>query len=100
MANTFALILVAVTVVTGLVWLLDHWVLVRFRAAKARQAQESAHAPLTAEVIEKLKDSLDCNLYFFGSQVNIGTMYMILGITILVLIGIYILLNKSKKYNR
>lgn len=33
---------------------------------------------------------------FFGSQVNIGTMYMILGITILVLIGIYILLNKSK----
>lgn len=51
-------------------------------------------------IIEKLKDSLDCNLYFFGSQVNIGTMYMILGITILVLIGIYILLNKSKKYNR
>ena len=50
-------------------------------------------------VIEKLKDSLDCNLYFFGSQVKIGTMYMILGITILVLIGIYILLNKSKKYN-
>lgn len=49
--------------------------------------------------IEKLKDSLDCNLYFFGSQVNIGTMYMIFGITILVLIGIYILLNKSKKYN-
>lgn len=47
-------------------------------------------------IIEKLKDSLDCNLYFFGSQVNIGTMYMILGITILVLIGIYILLNKSK----
>ena len=29
-------------------------------------------------IIEKLKDSLDCNLYFFGSQVNIGTMYMIL----------------------
>lgn len=51
------------------------------------------------EVIEDLKDSLDCNLYFFGSQVNIGTMYMILGITTLVLIGIYILLNKSKKYN-
>ena len=54
MANTFALILVAVTVVTGLVWLLGHWVRGRFRAAKARQAQESAHAPLTAEVIEKL----------------------------------------------
>ena len=49
------------------------------------------------EVIEKLKDSLDCDLYFFGSHVNIGTMYIILGITIFVLIGIYVLLNKSKK---
>ena len=29
-------------------------------------------------IIEKLKDSLDCNLYFFGSQVNIGTMVNIL----------------------
>lgn len=53
---------------------------------------------IPAEVTEKLKDSLDCNLYFFGSQVNIGAMYMILGITTLVLIGIYILLNKVNKY--
>ena len=60
---------------------------------------EMQNQGIPTEVIEKLKDSLDCNLYFFGSQVNIGTMYMILGITILVLIGIYILLSKSKKYN-
>lgn len=60
---------------------------------------EMQNQGIPTEVIEKLKDSLDCNLYFFGSQVNIGTMYMILGITILVLIGIYILLNKSQKYN-
>ena len=60
---------------------------------------EMQNQGIPTEVIEKLKDSLDCNLYFFGSQVNMGTMYMILGITILVLIGIYILLNKSKKYN-
>ena len=60
---------------------------------------EMQNQGIPTEVIEKLKDSLDCNLYFFGSQVNIGTMYMILGITILVLIGIYILLNISKKYN-
>lgn len=60
---------------------------------------EMQNQGIPAEVIEKLKDSLDCNLYFFGSQVNIGAMYMILGITILVLIGVYILLNKSKKYN-
>lgn len=60
---------------------------------------EMQNQGIPTEVIEKLKDSLDCNLYFFGSQVNIGAMYMILGITILVLIGIYISLNKSKKYN-
>lgn len=60
---------------------------------------EMQNQGIPTEVIEKLKDSLDCNLYFFGSQVNIGTMYMILRITILVLIGIYILLNKSQKYN-
>lgn len=57
---------------------------------------EMQNQGIPAEVIEKLRDSLDCNLYFFGSQVNIGTMYMILGITILVLVGIYILLNKLK----
>ncbi|OUO80147.1 ABC transporter [Blautia sp. An249] len=60
---------------------------------------EMQNQGIPTEVIEKLKDSLDCNLYFFGSEVNIETMYMILGITTLVLIGIYIFLNKSKKYN-
>ena len=60
---------------------------------------EMQNQGIPTEVIEKLKDSLDCNLYFFGSHVNIGTMYIILSITIFVLIGIYVLLNKSKKYN-
>ena len=60
---------------------------------------EMQNQGIPTEIIEKLKDSLDCNLYFFGSEVNIETMYMILGITTLVLIGIYIFLNKSKKYN-
>lgn len=48
-------------------------------------------------IIEQIKDSLDCNLYFFGNQVSTSTMYMILGITVVVLIGIYILLNTFKK---
>lgn len=39
---------------------------------------EMQNQGIPTEVIEKLKDSLDCNLYFFGSQVNIGTMYMYL----------------------
>lgn len=51
-----------------------------------------------ADVIENLKESLDCNLYFFGNQVHIYKMYMILGIAIVVLTGIYILLNKWKRF--
>ena len=48
-------------------------------------------------MIEEIKDSLDCNLYFSGNQVSISTMYMILGVTVVVLIGVYIILNKFKK---
>lgn len=51
-----------------------------------------------ASIIEELKDSLDCNLYFSGNRVSISTMYMILSITIIVLICIYVFLNKSEKY--
>lgn len=60
---------------------------------------EMQNQGIPSDVIEKIKDSLDCNLYFFGNQVTISTMYMVLSITIVVLIGIYILLNKSKRYS-
>lgn len=49
------------------------------------------------EVIDKIKDAVDCNLYFLGNQVNISTMYVILFITIAVLIIVYIILNTIKK---
>ena len=49
------------------------------------------------EIIEEIKDSLDCNLYFFDRQVGISSMYMILGVTIAVLIGVYIILNLMRK---
>lgn len=45
------------------------------------------------DVIEEIKNALDCNLYFFGHQVGISSMYLILGVTVVVLIGIYILIN-------
>lgn len=45
------------------------------------------------EVVEGIKESIDCNLYFFGNQVEIPTMYLILCGTIAVLIGAYVLLN-------
>ncbi len=49
------------------------------------------------EVIEQLKDAVDCNLYFFGTKVETGTMYAVLAGTVLLLIAVYVLLNKSAK---
>ena len=50
-----------------------------------------------SEVIENIKDSLDCNLYFFGDKVEISVMYAILSVTVTVIIAAYILLNIFKK---
>ena len=58
---------------------------------------EMQNQGVPTSVSEGIKDSLDCNLYFSGEQVSISTMYMILGVTVVVLIGVYILLNKFNK---
>lgn len=50
------------------------------------------------EVIENIKTSLDCNLSFFGQNVKIGNMYIIMIITIILFILINVLQNKLKKY--
>lgn len=52
---------------------------------------------LPAEAIESFKDTLDCNLYFFGEQVSIPVMYAILGGAVALLLAVYILLNALKK---
>lgn len=48
-------------------------------------------------VIDSIRDSLDCNLYFFENQVNISVMYVILGVAVAVLVGAYIIVNAFKK---
>ena len=50
-----------------------------------------------AQAMNALRDALDCNLYFFGQQVSIPVMYLILTATVAVLIGVYVLLNTLKK---
>ena len=50
-------------------------------------------------IMTSFKDVLDCNLYFFDKKVEITTMYLILCITIVLLVIVYILLNKFKKAN-
>jgi multidrug/hemolysin transport system permease protein len=52
---------------------------------------------LPSPVIDTLRDALDCNLYFFDTAVSVPTMYAVLGICVLTLIGIYILLNYVRR---
>lgn len=56
-----------------------------------------ADAGFPAEVIENIRDSVDCNLYFFDNQVELGTMYAILGGAVVLLIGLYVLLTRLVK---
>ncbi|MCI5751906.1 MAG: ABC transporter permease [Oscillospiraceae bacterium] len=48
------------------------------------------------EIVEAIKDSVDCNLYFFDNKVETGDMCLILAIADVVLIGVYIILNMRK----
>ena len=68
----------------------------------ALQAVADIGAP--AEVIEKIKDSVDCNLYFFGDKVSIAAMYAVLILTVILFVGLYVLtsylLTKKKKSNK
>ena len=55
------------------------------------EAMQEAGIP--TEVIEAIRDSVDCNLYFFDHKVEVGIMYLILGGSIVLLLGLYILLH-------
>ena len=51
----------------------------------------------TKEIIDILKDIIDCNVYFFDNKVELSTMYLILGGTVVVLVGIYVVMNMMKR---
>lgn len=55
--------------------------------------EEMSSQKFPNEVIDGIKDSMDCNLYFFDNKVDTATMYLILGGTVAVLIAGYIILN-------
>lgn len=48
------------------------------------------------ELIESMRDAIDCNLYFFDRSVSEGVMYAILCGSIVLLIAIYVLMNVRK----
>ena len=46
-----------------------------------------------SEAVEAIKDSIDCNLYFFGDKVPLGNMYVILAVSVAAATGIFVLMN-------
>lgn len=54
---------------------------------------------LPDDAINAIKDGIDCNFYFFGDKVELNTMYLILGGSVILLIAVYVLLNILKRKN-
>ena len=50
-----------------------------------------------AEVVEKIKESVDCKLYFSGHEVTMPAMYIYLAVTVCVLLAVYVLINAWQK---
>ena len=46
------------------------------------------------EVVESIRDSVDCNLFFFDNKVETGTMYLILTGAVVLFVGLYVVLNR------
>lgn len=65
--------------------------------ALAGAYREMARVGFPADVIEAIRDSIDCNLYFFGRSVSIGGMYAVLVGATLLLVGLYVLLNAVRR---
>ena len=45
------------------------------------------------EVVDGIRDSVDCNLYFFGDKVSLTVMYIILAGSVAVLTGLYVVFH-------
>ena len=45
------------------------------------------------EVVEAIRDSVDCNLYFFGEKVTLSNMYLILSAAVVIGIAVYVVIN-------
>lgn len=55
--------------------------------------EEMGNQGFLDEIVEAIRDSVDCNLYFFGDKVVLSNMYVILISTIVIAIVIYVAMN-------
>ena len=44
-------------------------------------------------VVEAIRDSVDCNLYFFDNKVELSSMYLVLIASIVIAVGLYVVMN-------
>lgn len=49
------------------------------------------------QVMDGIRESIDCKLYFFDSEVSTGAMLMYLAVSVAVLMGIYVFMNIHKE---
>lgn len=55
--------------------------------------EEMSAQGFPSEAVEMVKDSVDCNVYFFGDKVSTGAMYGVLIGAIVVFVAAYVLIN-------
>ena len=59
--------------------------------------REMKSVGIPGNVVEMIRDSIDCNLYFFDNKIEIPAMYIILAVTTIAFVGVYVALNALKR---
>ena len=54
---------------------------------------EMGDAGVPGQVLDAIRDGIDCNIYFSGEAVSQGTMYLILAGSVVVVTAAYVLIN-------
>lgn len=59
--------------------------------------EEMSEQGFPAEVVNGIRESVDCRVFFFGNEVTVETMYLIVAGSVLLLVGGYVLLNLADR---
>ncbi len=62
--------------------------------------EEMGKEGLPPEFLESVKDNFDCNLYFFDAKVDMGAMYAVICLAVVLLVGVYVLMNALRGKGR
>lgn len=54
---------------------------------------EMGESGIPGQVLDAIRDSIDCNIYFFGKAVSQGAMYLILAGSVVLVTAVYVLIN-------